>query len=79
MEVRVADGIVLKTLGSCHGVTITLQGHRFVVDFNILHLGGCEVVLGKQWLSTLGVISWDFHLLIMRFLYLGKSVFLQGL
>ena len=46
LEVRVVDGAVLKTLGSCHRVTITLQGHRFVVDFNILHLGGCEVVLG---------------------------------
>ena len=30
-------------------------------------------------MSTLGVISWDFHLLTMRFLYRGKSVFLQGL
>ena len=49
------------------------------MDFNILHLGGCEVVLGTQWLSTLGVISWDFRLLTMRFLYLGKSAFLQGL
>ena len=37
------------------------------------------MVLGTQWLSTLGVISWDFHLLTMRFLYKGKSVFLQGL
>ena len=79
LEVRVVDGAVLKTLGSCHRVTITLQGHRFVVDFNILHLGGCEVVLGTQWLSTLGVISSDFHLLTMRFLYRGKSVFLQAL
>lgn len=37
------------------------------------------MVLGTQWLSTLGVISWDSHLLTMRFLYRGKSVFLQGL
>ena len=79
LKVRVVDGIVLKTLGSCHGVTITLQGHRFVVDFNILHLDGCEVVLGTQWLSTLGEINWDFRLLTIRFLYMGKSVFLQGL
>ena len=49
------------------------------MDFNILHLGGCEVVLGTQCLSTLGVISWDFRLLTMRFLYMGKSAFLQGL
>ena len=79
LEVKVADDTIIKTLGSCHGVTVTLQGHRFVLDFNVLHLGGCEVVLGTQWLRTLGVINWDFQLLTMKFLYLGKRVFLQGL
>ena len=49
------------------------------MDFNVLHLGGCEVVLGTLWLSTLGLIRWDFQLLTMKFLYLGKRVFLQGL
>lgn len=38
-----------------------------------------EVVLGTQWLSTLGEYNWDFQLLTMKFLYLGKKVFLQGL
>ena len=75
LEVKVADGTIIKTLGSCHGVNITLQGHRFVLDFNVLHLGGCEVILGTQWLSTLGVISWNFQLLTMEFLHLGKRVF----
>ena len=48
LEVKVADGTIIKTLGSCHGVTITMtmQGYRFVMDFNVLNLGGCEVVLG---------------------------------
>ena len=41
--------------------------------------GGCEVILGTQWLSTLGVISWNFSLLTMEFLHLGKRVFLKGL
>ena len=50
-----------------------------MLDFNVLHLGGCEVILGTQWLSTLGVISWNFRLLTMEFLYLGKRVFLKGL
>ena len=79
LEVKVADGTVLKTLGSCHGVNITLQGQKFVLDFNVLHLGGCEVILGTQWLSTLGVISWNFRLLTMEFMHLGKRVFLKGL
>ena len=56
LEVKVVDGNTIKTLGVCHGVTIIIQGSTFVVDFNVLHLGGCAVVLGTQWLSTLGAI-----------------------
>ena len=37
------------------------------------------MVLGTQWLSTLEEISWDFQLLTLKFMYLGKRVFLQGL
>ena len=51
------DGNVIKTLGVYHAVILLMQGHRCTIDFNILHLGGCEVVLGTQWLCTLGVIS----------------------
>ena len=79
LEVRVTDGSIVKTLGVCHGVTISMQGNKFVVDFNVLHLGSYAVVLGTQWLSTLGEISWDFKLLTMKFSYLGKMVLLQGL
>lgn len=50
-----------------------------MLDFNLLHLGGCAVVLGTQWLCTLGEIIWDLKLLNMKFSYLEKRVFLQGL
>ena len=46
LEVKVVDGTIIKTLGSCQGVSIIIQGYQFVIDFNILHLGGCEVVFG---------------------------------
>ena len=60
LEVKVADGTIIETLGSYQGVSIIIQGYQFIIDFNVLHLGGCEVVLGTQWLSTLEEISWDF-------------------
>lgn len=77
LEIKVADGSIIKTLRVCHGVIVLIQGYKFVVDFNVLHLEGCAVVLGTQWLCTLGEIIWDFKLLTMRFCYLGKEVFLQ--
>ena len=75
LEVKVADGSIIKILGVCHGVTVLIQGYKFVVDFNVLHLGWCAVVLGTQWLCTLGEIICDFKLLTMRICYLG----MQGL
>ena len=41
--------------------------------------GGCDLVLGTQWLSTLGVIQWDFKLLVMCFTHGQEAVLLHGL
>ena len=46
LEVKMVDGNTIKNLGVCLGVTIIIQGFTFVVDFNVLHLGGCAMVLG---------------------------------
>ena len=45
----------------------------------MLPLGVCDVVFGTQWLSTLGVINWDFMNLSMEFKYGDQQVMLQGL
>ena len=50
LEVKVADDNIIKTLGVCHGVTIIIQWYKFVMDFNVLHLGGGG---GVQWSLTL--------------------------
>ena len=49
------------------------------MDLNVLPLGGCDVVLGTQWLYTLGLIQWDFQHLTMEFVLDGKPVLLKGL
>ncbi|XP_071923237.1 uncharacterized protein [Coffea arabica] len=40
--------------------------------------GSCEVVLGMQWLSTLGDVKWNFADLKMEFVQRGKRVVLRG-
>ncbi|XP_023920704.1 uncharacterized protein LOC112032172 [Quercus suber] len=79
LEVKVANGEVIKTLGVCKAVPILLQGEVFLVHLHVLSMGGCDLVLGTQWLETLGVIQWDFKLLTMNFSYDHKQVQLQGL
>ena len=50
-----------------------------MVQLHVLPMGGCDLVLGTQWLSTLGVIQWDFKLLTMCFTHGQKAVLLHGL
>ncbi|GJU00268.1 glycoside hydrolase, catalytic domain-containing protein [Tanacetum coccineum] len=64
------DLTTAKQMG-CPGVT-------FQADFMLIPLGGCEMVLGVQWLSTLGDIVCNFLKLKMEFMYKGKKVALRG-
>ncbi|GJU96765.1 hypothetical protein Tco_1321521 [Tanacetum coccineum] len=51
---------------------------EFQSDVMIIPLGGCEMVLGIQWLATLGNIITNFKELRMEFKYNGKRVLLRG-
>ena len=56
-----------------------MQGHVFAVDLNVLPLGDYELVLGIQWLRTLGVIQWDFMAMSMKFQQFETTITLVGL
>ena len=49
------------------------------IDFFRLPLRGCDLMLGVQWLKTLGLITWDFNTLSMKFRLEGRKVTLKGL
>lgn len=78
MIVRVADGGQLGCGRMVNGFTWKMQGKEFVTDVLLLPLGGCDLVLGVQWLSSLGPILWNFKELTMQFQYLGEKVMLRG-
>ncbi|XP_026399723.1 uncharacterized protein LOC113295606 [Papaver somniferum] len=79
LEVMVASGEKLISSGNCFQTNLSLQRVLMLVDFYVLPLEGCDVVLGNQWLSTLGPIVYDFSKLHMRITVDGKEVLLQGL
>nr|GEW65059.1 hypothetical protein [Tanacetum cinerariifolium] len=78
MHVSVANGQVMNSSYQCKGFKWTLQGVKFTSDVLILPLGGCEMVLGVQWLSILGGIRWNFKDLVMKFVYNNKRMVLRG-
>ncbi|XP_019224822.1 PREDICTED: uncharacterized protein LOC109206457 [Nicotiana attenuata] len=59
-------------------ITWLLQGAEFSAEFLLLPLGSCGVVLGVQWLLTLGDIKMNFRKLTMEFWYKGRKHLLRG-
>lgn len=78
LQVTVADGTKLCSKAVCKAFRWEMQGLAFSTEVRVLPIGGCDMVLGIQWLSTLGPILWDFRNLKMEFQLQGQSVCLQG-
>ena len=75
----IANGGTLPCKGKCHNVCISMGDYNLCSDMFSLPLGGCDVVLGTQWLHTLGPILWDFAKLWMQFSINGTKHTLRGL
>ena len=57
MKVMVADGKRIEKVGKCHKVKLQLKNYNLESEFYAIPLGGVDVVLGIQWLQTLGTYS----------------------
>jgi hypothetical protein len=79
IRVRVANGELVVSEGNCLNVQIQLSGFFFLIDTYVISLAGCDMVLGIQWLVTLGSITWNFKVLTMEFTIDEKTILLQGL
>ncbi|KAF8402565.1 hypothetical protein HHK36_010651 [Tetracentron sinense] len=79
LRVTVASGETLSSNGMWPQLPFTVQQEKFVADMYLLDFGGCDVVLGAQWLRTLGPILWDFANLWMKFTANEKDITIQGM
>lgn len=79
LQVKVANGATIQSDGQCSSVSLKVQGNTITTNFYLLTLGGCDVVLGVEWLRTLGPILWDFLQMTMEYTVGPKQVLLHGL
>nr|GEV95105.1 hypothetical protein [Tanacetum cinerariifolium] len=77
LTVNVAREKQLLSVSDCNGFTWKLKGETFVTDVMLIPLGGYDMVLSIQWLSTLGDIKSNFKDLRMKFVY-NKKMVLRG-
>ncbi|KAK2651008.1 hypothetical protein Ddye_018497 [Dipteronia dyeriana] len=66
-DLMIGNGGQVKSKGACTATTHKIDQYIYTYDMLILPLGGCDIVLGIQWLRILGPILWDFEKLSMEF------------
>lgn len=77
-HVYIGSGEYLICRGRCEQVAICVQQATIKHDLYILTMEGANVVLGIQWMETLGEIKTNYKELTMEFKLLGKMIRLQG-
>ncbi|KAF7843765.1 putative mitochondrial protein [Senna tora] len=77
-KVFVGSGDFLWCKSKCLAVTFSVQNHVICVDLFVIELKGVDMVLGGQWLKTLGPIAMDYDKLTIVFTLNGKQIHLQG-
>ncbi|XP_019431364.1 PREDICTED: uncharacterized protein LOC109338552 [Lupinus angustifolius] len=76
--VTVAYGTKVPISSVVRNFSWTLQQSTFTSDVMLLPLGCCDIVLGIEWLITLGDITWNFNKLTMEFCLQGRRHVLRG-
>lgn len=79
MSVKLGAGFQTMIRGHCKKVEVEIEEVKIECTPHLFELGGPDLILGIEWLKTLGdtIINWNKHIII--FLEGGKWLTLQGL
>ena len=77
-EVLLGTGLSVHSSGVCQNVQVFLPTMSFQADFVVLDLGNVDVILGVQWLRTLGVCTVDWEKNEWSFCHQGRQVKVTG-
>lgn len=76
--VMVGNGQYLECHCICEDIAINIQDLTFTIDLYVSPISGANVVLGVQWLKSLGLVLTDYTAQNIQFIYEGHLVNLQG-
>jgi hypothetical protein len=60
MNVQLGNGVKIATQGVCRGLEVCVGNFKLDPEMHLFELGGIDVVLGMEWLKTLGdtITNW---------------------
>jgi hypothetical protein len=76
-QVMIANGGTINCSGKCHDIKLNMGEYLLDSPMMEIQMGG--VVLGVQWLQSLGIVALNFQDLFMRFSSQGKEIELGGI
>jgi hypothetical protein len=75
----IADGGTINCSGKCNKINLTMGEYVMNIQMIVIPMGGVDVVLGIQWLQSLGTMDFNFQELFMKFSLEGKEIELRGI
>ena len=65
--ILITNGGTMKCGGHCENYKLQMGDYHLKTHMFAIDMGICNIVLGDEWLSTLGLITMDFKELYMSF------------
>ena len=59
-QILIANGGMMKCGGCCENVKLQMGDYHLKTHMFAIDMGACDIVLGDEWLRTLGLITMDF-------------------
>jgi hypothetical protein len=78
-QVMIADGGTINCSGKCNKINLTMGEYVMNSPMISIPMGGADVVLGIQWLQSLGTMAFNFQEIFMKFSLEGKEIELRGI
>jgi hypothetical protein len=78
-QIMISNGGSMKCGGCCENVCLQIGQYNLKYHMFSIDMGGCDIVLGVEWLCTLGPITMDFKDLTMQFQQEGQQYKFQGI
>ena len=78
-QVMIADGGTINCSGKCNKINLTMGEYAMNIPMTSIPMGGANVVLGIQWLQSLGMVAFNFQEIFMKFSLEGKEIELRGI
>jgi hypothetical protein len=78
-QVMISDGGTINCSGKYNKINLTMGEYVMNSPMIVIPMGGADVVLGIQWLQSLGTVDFNFQELFMKFSLEGKEIELRGI